>query len=133
MLHRWVLFVSVLMTSAAVAQPIEDQLTGQPASFVESALGEPSLVRPEAPAYLWLYESDMCALTIYLYEPPLGGEAVIDYMEARMRGDNSPPMGEGQVRECLMAMGADKKLAPPVAETSAVEAPLSEVPVTPAN
>jgi len=37
------------------------------------------------------------------------------------------------VRECLMAMGADKKLAPPVAETSAVEAPLSEVPVTPAN
>ena len=110
-LHRWTAFLFVLMTGTAFAQPVEEQLHGQPASFVESILGEPRLVRPEVPAYLWLYESDLCALTIYLYEPPLGGEAIVDHMEARMRGDNSPPMGEDQVRECLMAMGADKKLA----------------------
>lgn len=132
LLHKWALLMSLLMTSAAMAQQVEEQLHGQPASFVENMLGEPNLVRPEAPAYLWLYESDLCALTIYLYEPPLGGEPVVDHMEARMRGDNSPPMGEDQVRECLMAMGADKKLAPPIAETPAVEEPTSEAPVTPA-
>ena len=128
MLYRWIALVFVLTTGAAFAQPVEEQLHGQPTSFVESVLGEPRLVRPEVPAYLWLYESGMCALTIYLYEPPLGGEAIMDHMEARMRGDNSSPMGEDQVRECLMAMGADKKLAPPVAET-----PTAEEPVTPAN
>jgi hypothetical protein len=85
--------------------PPEQQLMGLSASALEGVLGEPTLLRPEAPAQLWQYADDLCVLQIFLYEPIAGGEAVVEYIEARMRGVDQPPMNVDQVRPCLVAQG----------------------------
>jgi hypothetical protein len=48
---------------------------------VEELLGEPGLVRREAPAEVWQYQSGGCVLDVFLYEAAAEYEVV--YLEAR--------------------------------------------------
>jgi len=98
--------VSVPVVEAEPPSIVPDQqLMGLTASALENLLGQPTLLRSEAPAQLWQYADELCVLQIFLYEPIAGGEAAVDYMAARMRGVDQPPMNVDQVRPCLAARG----------------------------
>ena len=64
-------------------------LIGQPRGALEARLGQPSLVRLEAPAEVWQYRGAACVLDFYLY-PVAGTKAgaredprEVVYLEAR--------------------------------------------------
>jgi hypothetical protein len=48
---------------------------------VEALLGEPGLVRREAPAEVWQYQSRGCVLDVFLYEA--SADFQVAYLEAR--------------------------------------------------
>jgi hypothetical protein len=56
-------------------------VTGLDATAAERLLGEPSLIRREAPAEVWQYRTAACVLDLFLYEGAAGPRVV--YAEAR--------------------------------------------------
>ncbi len=65
--------------TAAPADP--DEVMGLGRKAVQELLGEPGLVRREAPAEVWQYQSRGCVLDVFLYEAAVDFEVV--YLEAR--------------------------------------------------
>jgi hypothetical protein len=65
--------------TAAPADP--DAVMGLDRTEVEALLGEPGLVRREAPAEVWQYQSRGCVLDVFLYEASADFQVV--YLEAR--------------------------------------------------
>lgn len=65
--------------SAEPADPGE--VMGLARGEVEALLGEPGLVRRDAPAEVWQYQSGGCVLDVFLYEASADYEVV--YLEAR--------------------------------------------------
>ncbi len=65
------------------------QLYGLDSRALEDLLGEPSLVRAEAPAEIWQYRSQTCVFDVFLYDQAQGqaGEQLagprVSYVEAR--------------------------------------------------
>jgi hypothetical protein len=58
-----------------------DEVMGLGRGEVEDLLGEPGLVRHEAPAEVWQYQSRGCVLDVFLYEA--SAEYQVVYLEAR--------------------------------------------------
>jgi len=48
---------------------------------LSTVLGEPELIRREAPAEIWQYRNDNCVLDVFLYET--AGRREVTYVEAR--------------------------------------------------
>ena len=68
--------------SFQAADPADpDEVMGLARGEVEELLGEPGLVRREAPAEVWQYQSGGCVLDVFLYEASAEYEVV--YLEAR--------------------------------------------------
>ncbi len=69
----------------APPEPVVDddpqQLYGVDPVALDALLGQPSLIRNEAPAQIWQYRSRTCVFDVFLYEEP-GGPRV-SYLEAR--------------------------------------------------
>lgn len=84
--------------AALPPEPVIDddpqQLYGLGPLALDGLLGQPNLIRIEAPARIWQYRSQSCVLDIFLYEE--AGGPRVTYIEARD--------GEAQVveaRDCL--------------------------------
>ena len=58
-----------------------DEVMGLGRKAVQELLGKPGLVRREAPAEVWQYQSRGCVLDVFLYEASADFEVV--YLEAR--------------------------------------------------
>ncbi len=87
--------------AALPPEPVIDddpqQLYGLGPVALDGLLGQPSLIRIEAPARIWQYRSQSCVFDIFLYEE--AGGPRVTYIEARD--------GEAQgveVRDCLNAL-----------------------------
>lgn len=65
--------------TASPADP--DAVMGLGRTEVEALLGEPGLVRREAPAEVWQYQSRGCVLDVFLYQASADFQVV--YLEAR--------------------------------------------------
>jgi hypothetical protein len=68
----------------AALPPIDDdpaQLMGLTRSGVSSLLGDPDLIRREAPAEIWQYVSGTCVFDVVLYAR--GQDYAVSYLEAR--------------------------------------------------
>lgn len=65
--------------TATPADP--DKVMGLGREEIQALLGKPGLVRREAPAEVWQYESRGCVLDIFLYEQ--SAELAVVYVEAR--------------------------------------------------
>jgi hypothetical protein len=64
------------------AEPADpDAVMGLDRTEVEALLGEPGLVRREAPAEVWQYQSRGCVLDVFLYEA--SADFQVAYLEAR--------------------------------------------------
>jgi len=64
--------------------PINDdpnQLLGLDKLRLDGLLGEPTLIRREAPAEIWQYETESCVLDVFLYDTV--GVLRVTYVEAR--------------------------------------------------
>jgi hypothetical protein len=57
------------------------QLYGLDSTALDELLGQPSLIRTEAPAQIWQYRSQTCVFDIFLYEE--AGASRVTYIEAR--------------------------------------------------
>lgn len=69
----------------APPEPIIDddpqQLYGVDSAALDALLGQPSLIRNEAPAQIWQYRSRTCVFDVFLYEE--SGGPRVSYIEAR--------------------------------------------------
>ncbi len=78
------------------------QLYGLNSRALGELLGEPSLVRAEAPAEIWQYRGQTCVFDVFLYDQESGqaggppGGARVSYIEAR--DDTAEPI---DTRACL--------------------------------
>ena len=113
---RLFIFLAVMLLPFSPALADDTGLKGLTAAALEDLLGTPSLLRPEPPAQLWQYADEKCVLQVYLYDPPAGGDAVVEHVEARMRGADQPPMAVDQVPACLDARGVASPAQPDAAE-----------------
>lgn len=100
-----ILAVLLIFTTPSLAQQGNFSLMGKTATELKAKLGDPSLIWPEHPAYTWQYADDLCVLQLYLYAPTIGGEAVVKYAEASMRGDVEAVMNPDNVPICLVSRG----------------------------
>lgn len=57
------------------------QLMGIEPGALGAILGEPELIRREAPAEIWQYRNDACVLDVFLYDT--AGRREVTYIEAR--------------------------------------------------
>lgn len=71
---------SKVPASTAHKQP--DSLLGLDRAGLTSILGQPRMLRHEAPAEIWQYRSRSCVLDVFLYENP-GGIETVTHLEAR--------------------------------------------------
>lgn len=83
----------------AVPEPIPvdddpDKLIGLSGPALSQRLGEPELVRREAPAEIWQYRTSDCVFDLFLYEK--NGQRQVTYLEARDTQAQIVP-----VRPCL--------------------------------
>lgn len=71
-------------SEAPASVAIEDpkSLIGMDRAGLTSTLGEPRMLRRDAPVEIWQYRSRSCVLDVFLYEAPDGIEAVA-HLEAR--------------------------------------------------
>jgi len=78
-----------------VIEPLPDlaDLLGLGRLQVAKLLGDPSLLREEPPAEVWLYEGALCVLHLFLYEQASGPDYAVRYFEVRGSGDAS--VGQG--------------------------------------
>ena len=100
-----VLALLLVFAMPSLAQEAGFSLMGKTATELKVTLGDPSLIWPEHPAYTWQYADDLCVLQLYLYAPNMGGEAVVKYAEASMRGVGEMVMTPNQVQTCLVSRG----------------------------
>lgn len=94
--------VAVALPQPAAPQPrVFDPsvLNGKQREEVIGLLGGPDIARREAGAELLLYEGQGCVLYVFLYDPPAGGAARVEYTEVGPR--NRDPSRD---RACLSAM-----------------------------
>jgi len=72
-------------TAALPPEPIinddPQQLMGLDPSALRALLGEPELVRREAPAEIWQYRNESCVFDVFLYDTT--GQRKVTYIEAR--------------------------------------------------
>jgi hypothetical protein len=72
-------------TAALPPEPIinddPQQLMGIGPGALSAVLGEPELIRREAPAEIWQYRNDGCVLDVFLYDT--AGRRTVTYIEAR--------------------------------------------------
>jgi hypothetical protein len=100
-----VLALLLVFSTPSLAQEAGFSLMGKTATELKATLGDPSLIWPEHPAYTWQYADDLCVLQLYLYAPNIGGEAVVKYAEASMRGVGEMVMSPTHVQTCLVSRG----------------------------
>ncbi|MFC6214325.1 hypothetical protein ACFP4G_04955 [Fodinicurvata halophila] len=67
---------------ASTAHKQPESLIGLDRAGLTSTLGEPRMLRREAPAEIWQYRSRSCVLDVFLYETP-GGIETVTHLEAR--------------------------------------------------
>lgn len=67
---------------ASTAHKQPGSLIGLDRTGLTSTLGQPRMLRHEAPAEIWQYRSRSCVLDVFLYEDPSGLETVT-HLEAR--------------------------------------------------
>lgn len=72
-------------TAALPPEPFIDddpqRLMGIGPGALSAVLGEPELIRREAPAEIWQYRNDNCVLDVFLYDT--AGRREVTYVEAR--------------------------------------------------
>jgi len=72
-------------TAALPPEPVIDdnpqRLMGLGPGALSTILGEPELIRREAPAEIWQYRNDNCVLDVFLYDT--AGRREVTYVEAR--------------------------------------------------
>ncbi len=72
-------------TAALPPEPVIDddpqQLVGIGPVALSAILGEPELIRREAPAEIWQYRGDDCVFDVFLYDT--AGRREVTYVEAR--------------------------------------------------
>ena len=72
-------------TAALPPEPVinddPQQLMGIGPGALGAILGEPELIRREAPAEIWQYRNDGCVLDVFLYDT--AGQREVTYVEAR--------------------------------------------------
>jgi len=72
-------------TAALPPEPVinddPQQLMGIGPGALSAVLGDPELVRREAPAEIWQYRNDGCVLDVFLYDTD--GRRTVTYVEAR--------------------------------------------------
>ena len=87
--------------------PFDDPvaLKGRKADNVTAILGDPDLVRHDAPAEMWQYAGEGCVLTLILYQK--AGSMTVDHVETRDRTKGTPVAGPG----CLKALLAERLTA----------------------
>lgn len=93
---------------AALGEPVFDDpaaLKGRKAESVTAILGDPDLLRRDAPAELWQYAGDSCVLTVILYRK--GDGMAVEHVETRDRAKGTPVAGPG----CLRAVLAERLAA----------------------
>lgn len=74
--------IALAVDSFQSAEPADpDEVMGLGRNAVQALLGEPGLVRREAPAEVWQYQSRGCVLDVFLYEASSDFQVV--YLEAR--------------------------------------------------
>ena len=66
---------------APVINDDPQQLMGIGPGALSAILGEPELIRREAPAEIWQYRSDQCVFDVFLYDT--AGRREVTYVEAR--------------------------------------------------
>ena len=71
-----------------------EQLMGMDRQALTGLLGQPTLVRREAPAEIWQYSETDCVFDLFLYQA--GDDARVVYMEARDRDAR-----RAEARDCL--------------------------------
>ena len=81
-----------------------DAFIGLGGGDLTNALGEPDMVRREAPAEVWQYDSAMCVVDFYFYEA--GGRMAVAYVEARDMLAGSEPT-ERCVKSLLQSVAID--------------------------
>ncbi len=75
------------------------ELNGKQREEVIGLLGGPSIARREPGAELLLYEGQGCVLYVFLYDPPAGGAAHVEYTEVGPRTRDP-----SRDRACLLGM-----------------------------
>jgi hypothetical protein len=74
--------IALAVDSFEAAEPADpDEVMGLGRNAVQALLGKPGLVRREAPAEVWQYQSRGCVLDVFLYEASADFQVV--YLEAR--------------------------------------------------
>lgn len=92
----------------AALPPVNDdpaQLLGLDRAGLSALLGEPNLVRKDAPAEIWQYVGDDCVFDVVLYQR--GSDYAVSYLEAR---DASAAVQPAQ--PCLNALLRARQAAP---------------------
>ncbi len=93
---------------AALGEPAFDDpaaLKGRKAETVAAILGNPDLMRRDAPAEMWQYAADNCVLTVILYQKSDG--MAVEHVETRDRSKGMSVAGPG----CLRALLAERLAA----------------------
>jgi hypothetical protein len=74
------------------------RLVGATPTALEAELGQPSLLRHDGPAEIWLYRSSRCAIDLILYRDPASGAPRVATADARPLG---APLSDA---DCLASM-----------------------------
>ena len=90
---------------AQEAAPAPESLMGLTGDDLRARFGDPRLVRTEHPGHFWQFVSEGCVLTLYLYEPPLGGIAKVEFAEARLLVEDPAIASPDKVDACLTTWG----------------------------
>ena len=101
--------VAVPTAPEADPEPVIDedpeQLMGMDRQALNGLLGQPTLVRREAPAEIWQYSEMDCVFDLFLYET--GDDARVVYMEARDRAARRT-----EARDCLNGILRARQVQP---------------------
>ncbi len=83
-----------------------DRLVGATPTALEAEFGQPTLLRRDGPAEVWLYRSSRCAIDLILYRDPANGAPRVAMADARTLG---APLSDA---DCLASMGGLAHPAP---------------------
>lgn len=100
--------VPAAQPQVAALPPIDDdpaRLVGLDRAGLSALLGEPNLVRKDAPAEIWQYLGDDCVFDVVLYQR--GGDYAVSYLEARDAAAAVQP-----AQPCLNALLRARQAAP---------------------
>ena len=88
--------------NGAVIEPLPDptELLGLDRLQVAKLLGNPSLLRQEPPAEVWLYKGRLCVLHLFLYQETPSPDYAVRYFE--VRGADDAAVGQGACYASLL-------------------------------